>query len=377
MNHSYQSDKTPGGEIGSPQGTILITAKKSLGSRIMNWWHSFASPPEPPENATVLQREKHRRARAVSTVVFFFLPVLLVGVPTALTMPNPWIFWVACSILVALLLAPFFNRAGHVFLAAILIILSLQFTIMFVILVTMPLNEVALQLYDLLSLVILLALAILPLRVIWVIACLDSIFVVLDFLYQPRTETFTQLLNHEGFIAILVRPIILILFLTGVSSFLLTSVAKAVRQNYETEFVANIERAAAQQNEVEVEAKRELEESIQQIVQAHTDTMNGRSRERISYPEAKVLWPLVGILNTLWTRLQRSQQREQEFVQLQEDIIAYNEVMQHTLQSPEKLLAPHQLQNVRSPLLLSIARSHRELLSRVLSQAGKTGGGKL
>jgi hypothetical protein len=275
------------------------------------------------------------------------------------------------------LLAPFFNRAGHVFLAAILIILSLQFTIMFVILVTMPLNEVALQLYDLLSLVILLALAILPLRVIWVIACLDSIFVVLDFLYQPRTETFTQLLNHEGFIAILVRPIILILFLTGVSSFLLTSVAKAVRQNYETEFVANIERAAAQQNEVEVEAKRELEESIQQIVQAHTDTMNGRSRERISYPEAKVLWPLVGILNTLWTRLQRSQQREQEFVQLQEDIIAYNEVMQHTLQSPEKLLAPHQLQNVRSPLLLSIARSHRELLSRVLSQAGKTGGGKL
>lgn len=365
MNNLYQSDETTAAESWSAQASPIPPVKKSSGARFMDWWHSIASPPELPANATVIQREKHRHARSVSVVVLTFFPVILAGLPTTTTMPNPWIFWTVTSILVALIIAPFLNRIGQVYLAGMLVILSFQFTIMFLTVTTMPLNETGLQYYDVLTLVILLALVILPLRAIWVLAIADCIFVVLDLLYQPRTESFTQLLEQEGLMSIMIRPLALIVLLTGVSTFLLVSVAKAVRQSYEAEFVAKLERASAMQSETEVQEKHDLEESIQQIVQAHTDTMNGRMKERIPYPTAKVLWPLVGILNTLWTRLQRSQQREQEFAQLQKDIAQYNEVLQHSVEYPDQPLVPYQTKTMLAPLTLSITRLHRELLNRI------------
>lgn len=363
MNNFDQFNETSSAGIGIPQEGTAAPAKRSKGGNIMSWWHSFANPPEPPKEATVMQREKYRRARSVSTVVFFFLALMIIGIPATLTLPDQSTFWAACSIGVALIIAPFFNRAGHVLVAGLLVILSLQFTIMFEVLIVTPSNETALQIYDLFLLAILLSLVILPMPVTWVIAGVDCVFIVLDLFYQPHTATFVALLNHEGMLTILLRPIILILFITSVSSFLLTSVAKAVRQSYEAEFIANIEHAAAQQNEAEAEQKRELEESIQQIVQAHTDTMNGRLRERIPYPQAKILWPLVGILNTLWTRLLRSQQREQELAQIQQDITAYNELLQRSIQSPQQPLMPYPTRTALSPLIMSVARLHQALLN--------------
>lgn len=364
MNNFYQSGQAPGPEDKRPsQNAANASPNVSLGTRIMNWWHSIASPPAPPENATVLQREKHRRARSVSVIVLFFFPIVVAGLPTTLSLPNPWIFWVACSILVALILAPFFNRAGHVFVAGMLIILSFQFTMTFYILTTMPLNEGALQIYDMFTLAILLALVILPLRIIWILTIYDCVFIILDLLYQPRTEAFTKFLEHDGLSAILARPLAIILFLTCVCTFLLTSVTKAVQQSYQSEFVANLEHAAAQQNEREAVAKRELEESIQQIVQAHTDIMNGKMNERIPYPTAKMLWPLVGVLNTLWTRLQRAHQREQTLVQVQEDIIVYNEIVQRAVRSPQQPLEPYTTKTPLSPLTFSVANLQRELLN--------------
>ncbi|GHO43399.1 hypothetical protein [Ktedonospora formicarum] len=369
MNNFYSSDKTSQSEGSlSPQEAIIVPTKKSSGSKFMNWWHSVASPPAPPEDATVPRREEYRRARSVSVVALVFLPMLVGGTITSLTMPNPYLFQVLLGVVALYIIAPLFNRAGHVFIAGLLVTIPLQFVMIYYILTTTPLNETALQVYDMFALVILLALAVLPVRAIWVIAILDCIFVVLDLTYQPRTPEFTNLLGHEGFMGILVRPLILIMFLTGVSAFLLANVSKAVRQSYQAEFIANIERATAQQNEIEAEAKRELEESIQQIVQAHTSTMNGRTGERIPYPTAKVLWPLVGILNTLWTRLQRAQYREHELAQLQEALMAYNETVQRTIRYPEQPLTPHQTKTALAPLTLSIASLHRELLQRLGSQ---------
>ncbi|MBO0795444.1 MAG: hypothetical protein J2P36_31505, partial [Ktedonobacteraceae bacterium] len=135
--------------------------------------------------------------------------------------------------------------------------------------------------------------------------------------------------------------------------------------------VANIERATAQQNELEAVAKRELEESIQQIVQAHTNTMNSRAGERIPYPTSKVLWPLVGILNTLWTRLQRAQHREQTLTQLEEALMVYNATVQRSIRSLEQPLAPTQTKTALDPLTLSMASLHRELLHRLDSQTRK------
>ncbi|GHO64954.1 hypothetical protein KSC_038460 [Ktedonobacter sp. SOSP1-52] len=376
MNNFYSSNNTPQAEeLGTVQEVITIPTKKSLGARFMHWWHGFASPPPLPENATVPQREEYRRARTVSVVTIVFFPMLVGGDITSLAMPNPYLFQVVFGVVIAFMIAPFFNRAGHILIAGLLVTIPLQFVIIYYILTTMPLNETALQVYDMLALVILLALAVLPLRAIWILTILDCVFVVLDLIYQPRTTSFTDLLNHEGFMGILVRPLILLLLLTGVSAFLLMSVARAARQSYEAEFIANIERATAQQNELEAEAKRELEESIQQMVQAHTDTMNGRTGERISYPTSKVLWPLVGILNSLWTRLQRSQQREQELAQLQEHIMVYNELLRRTLHSPEQPITPFATKTALAPLALTVANLQKELLNRLRGQTRRTEGG--
>jgi hypothetical protein len=295
-------------------------------------------------------------------VVFYFLPIVILVLPTTLPMPNPYAFYIVLGVAIGMAIAPFFNRAGLVLVSGLFLLTSVAGGLTSFILTTMPLNETALQLYDFYALTGLLALAILPIRAIWAFTVICSTIILLDLIYQPRTETFTTLINHEGFVTIATRPVMLLVVVACAGSLLLTNIAKAVRQGYEAEFVANIEHAAAQQNESEARGKRELEESIQQLVQTHTDIMNGRIKERIPYPAAKVLWPLVGIQNSLWTRLQRAQQRENELAQLHIDIEQYNAMVQNATQNPRKPLESYPTKTILSPLSISVSHLHKETL---------------
>ncbi|MBE3560042.1 MAG: hypothetical protein IMW89_12560 [Ktedonobacteraceae bacterium] len=340
-------------------------SERSGRLRILERWHSLAAPPEPPADARILQREAYRRARSLSAILFFFLPSMILVFPSSLFIPNYYVRYVVLSMVAACILSLLFNRKGKVLIAGIILTLGFEVALTTVILTTTPLDETGLQLYDLYILVELLAIAVLPLRGVWIITIGNSLFVLGDLAYQPRTETFTHLLAGGQFIAIVTRPIALFLIVAAAITLWIVSITKATRQAYHAEFIANLERATAMQNEVEVQEKRELEESIQQIIQVHTDAINHQIIGRIPYPPARVLWPLVGVINTLWTRLQRSQQISSELTQLQQDIFSYNEYLQNIVQHPEQPIPPYRTKTVLLPLIHSVESLHRELLEHL------------
>jgi len=92
--------------------------------------------------------------------------------------------------------------------------------------------------------------------------------------------------------------------------------------------VATLEHTISEQRALIEHEKQELEESIRQLIQAHVDAANGQLLSRVTYPPAKSLWPLVGAMNSLWARLQHTQQIEYELQLLRRAIAYYIERMQ-------------------------------------------------
>jgi methyl-accepting chemotaxis protein len=64
----------------------------------------------------------------------------------------------------------------------------------------------------------------------------------------------------------------------------------------------------AQQGQREAQQKRELEASIQQIVQVHAQVANGDFSARVPLGQRDTLWEVAGALNNLLARLQRFRQ---------------------------------------------------------------------
>jgi hypothetical protein len=368
MNSKSRSEEPLASDTWSTDEIEETLATNWFG-RIMNWWHKIASPPPLPKNATVTQRERYRRARAVSSILFFFLPAMVLVYPSSLSVPNIYLRYVLIGVIAICLLALLFNRMGQTLLAGIAISLSFEGAVTAAILTTWPLNETALQFYDLYALVELLAIAVLPSLGVWFVAIIDSIFVSLDLWYQPHTAAFGQLILSQQYSTIITRPIAVMLIVASATSLWLASISKATRQSYQAEFVANLEHVAAQQGEIDTLEKQELEASIQQLMQEHANIMNGKQKGQITYPQAKILWPLVNIINTLVGRSQRYQQREQEYTHLEQDLAAYTNFLQQASHIPEQPLPPYYTKTVLSPLTLTVAHLHRELQKRQMSSS--------
>ncbi len=92
---------------------------------------------------------------------------------------------------------------------------------------------------------------------------------------------------------------------------------------------------------------------------------------QLPYPPAKILWPLVGAMNLLWSRLQRAQQIEREHQHLQQVIVSYTQLIQQ--EGSHASLPLVQTGTVLDPLILAAQASHsrelRQNISRFESQS--------
>ena len=89
-----------------------------------------------------------------------------------------------------------------------------------------------------------------------------------------------------------------------------------------------LEHTIAEERAATEREKRELEESIQQLVQMHIAATQGHVENQIPYPPSKTLWPLVGAMNSLWGRLRRTHHIEREYEHLQQAIAYYMHIIQ-------------------------------------------------
>ncbi len=335
----------------SPE-TVIGQEEALLPARgFFGWWHRLTAPPRPPARASYVQREAYRKAQLFSTVAFFLLILLIFFFPATFFM-QPHVVYFDASLILCDIVALMINKARRTNIASVLLIAGCEVVLSGVILFIRPLDATVLQLYDLFIVIELLALSLLPVSSIFVLATLHSIFISMDMLLQERTRDLIDLVNSQ-LVPMLVRPIGLQFMVAGVVFLWVRSASRATERAHRAEMIARMEHhMALQRQEVERE-KQELEESIQQLVKTHVDVSQGQLSGRISYPPAKVLWPLVGILNSLWTRLQRSQQNEHDLQQLKQAIMSSAETIR-TLSSPEQLTRVPRTGTVLDPLLFSV-----------------------
>ena len=325
MNDSPFSDRPQGNQPWSSES--MVGQEVSQQGQFLRWWYAITVPPRPPANANFVRREANRKARLLSSVAFFFLATLILFIPGALFMPLG-ILLVVCGAIFGTIIALMINRAGKTIFAGIVIVIAAEAALSIGIQVMRPMDAASIQLYDLYTIIELLVVSLLPARYVFVAAFLHSIYIGVDLaLLHPRTPGLNEALQTQ-LIPALVRPIGLQLMVAGVAFIWVYSATRAIIRANRAEMLATLEHTIAEQRAAIEQEKQELEESIQQLVKAHVDAANGQIATRIPYPPAKALWPLVGVINSLWVRLHHSQQVDHELQQLKQAISTYNERVQ-------------------------------------------------
>jgi hypothetical protein len=286
----------------SPEEVIEQEGNKSSG--LFEWWFKWTAVPEPPASASFVKREVARKVRLLSTILLFFLPTLILVLPTSFFIPIIAVRYVVIALICAATISLLLNRVGQVVIAAIVLAFGFEAALTVVVLLTNPLDETVLQLYDLYTIVELFAVSLLPVRSVFLIAGCNSVFFWFDLTYQKHIAFLEPDLTTQ-FIPIVSRPIILQVIVAAVAFLWVSSATKAIMRADRAEMVVKLEHAL-------VDQKRELEEGIAQLLHTHVEVANGNLNARAPLNQDNVLWQIARALNTLLVRLQRASMGERD-----------------------------------------------------------------
>jgi hypothetical protein len=289
------------------------------------WWYALTAPPVTTGDVNFVKREVERKARSLSNVAAFFLGVLLLFLPACFFMGKTIILADSIAMVVTLL-GLIVNRMGETNVAGVIIVLGAEIALATAILFIGPMHPADIQLY---ALIILLVASLLPTRTIFLFAAAHSAFIILEMFIHPDTAALAQDLQPQAqLLPAIVRSVGLQLLGSTVAYIWVRSATQAIERANRAEMVAMLEHTIAEERASSEREKQELEGSIQQLIQAQMAATKGQITNQIPYPPSKVLWPLVGAMNLLWSRLQRTQQLEREHQHLQQAISSYIHVIQ-------------------------------------------------
>ncbi len=333
LNDSLPADAMPN-QSWSPHD--VIESSTDWLDRIFGWWYRFTTPSRSSTRATYIERAKYQKSRLTSTIAFLYLLLLAISAPGSFSQPGPTVISYLLSIIVCII-SLIVNRLGKTTLAGILLVVVFEAGMIVSILSFLPLDTPNLSLYDLFIIGELLAASLLPVLSIFIIAFLNSAFIIADILYQPHTQALGRFLGKDSAAAIAV-PLGMQILVAGVVALWVYSSSHANERANRAQMLAMLEHSVSTQLETENKEKQELEKSIQLLVQEHVNATNGRFIAHISYPPVKALWPLVGVINSLWTRLQHSEQNDRELTRLRQAISMSTEQIHHASSLPQEPL---------------------------------------
>lgn len=357
MSDSVSSERYPTDRSWLSQEISTIPGEKP--ERFLGWWHNWTAIPEPPANASFARRDAARQGRLFSTVGFFFLVILLLFFPACVFLPNPLVIYLD-GILICIAVGTLaLNRVGKTLIAGIILVIAAELVLTAVILTTTPFDETGIQFYDLYVIVDLLAVSLIPAQYIFVLALCNSLFIWGDLAYQPHTAVLAHDLLTQ-FVPVLVRSVALQIIIAGVAYIWVRSATRAIIRAERAEMVATLEHMMVEERESFASANQQLEESIQQLVRTHAASMNGQMIAKLPFPpEARVLWPLIGIINSLWMRLQRAHNTEYELQQLKQAIAAYAEVLHQATFNTQQQVPVYHTRTDLDRLILAVGNLQR------------------
>jgi hypothetical protein len=154
------------------------------------------------------------------------------------------------------------------------------------------------------------AISLFPSGVALSLGLLNCLYVIVALAFFPKTPDMIQQMADIGSIdyyEVVAVQVVVIL----VSLFWVRSTNGEMDRANQAEEMNNLIQELATQQQSALEEKRQLEESIQQIVTVHTQVANGNLNARVPLDQTNILWSIAGSLNNLLARLQSWRQEVQ------------------------------------------------------------------
>lgn len=280
---------------------------------LLEWWYALTAPSEAPENASLSRREVTRRGRLSSTILLGLLLFLVAALPVGEIYRS--LFYIFLPSLLISIIVLYLNRQGRLTLAGIILLVGFEVGYLSGLIITpsgLDVND--LPRFDLLIEIVLLAASFLPPGWVFLVAFVNSLFIWIVLTYMPHAPGLDKLLAISAY-TVIETPIALQVLVAFVAFLWVSSAQRAIKRADRAELVAALQEDIAAQASVIAEQKRELERSIQRIIETHTQVANGNFKARVPLNEQNVLWEVAGSLNNLLSRFQRLHQSEKEYMQ--------------------------------------------------------------
>jgi hypothetical protein len=329
-----------------PQGNGRSRSARARGP--LGWWYRLTAPAEPPENATLSERELARRGRLTSATLLVVILLVLAAYPVAFLGPSRVLAFVLLIPLTIDVTALFFNRAGKIGIAGILVVVGIEVGIGLSIVgpaLAGGLTTYMLPQFDLLVQADFVAVTLLrPRSVIWLVG-FHILATVTAITFLPHSAEFSSMLAVNGY-EVYLRIITLQIIVAFVTYLWVTGAQQAIQRADRAEEIAALEQREIERQQHEIEQKQLLDIGIQQILQTHVQVANGNFSARAPLGRENVLWQIAYSLNNLLARLQEYHQMQDQ-VQRNRAAIAY---LVQAIQQAKRKGVPLQVERTGTPV---------------------------
>jgi hypothetical protein len=278
---------------------------------LLRWWYSLSAPPPVSPVASFAARERVRRGQIASLILLGLLALVVLSLPEFILTPTlrPSIAILTLCCLAAIPI----NRGGNVTATAIVLLVMVDLAVIGALLIADGgLDPLYLPAFYLLVTSELIAVSLLKPISVFIVAIVQSLFILIDVQTQAHTMMWEQMITTPGiFYSLVAGPIALHLIVALVSYLWVRSAEAALRRADRAEEIALLERR-------EIERTNELRDDVRQLLEVHVQLSNGDFNTRAPTLRNRDLWQIGNSLNNLIARLARfSQAASQSQVMLQ------------------------------------------------------------
>jgi hypothetical protein len=244
---------------------------------------------------------------------------------------------------VALLAAFVFNRRGNLLIAGILMVSSIEVT-MIVKILTIPggISVFYLPQFDILIQPILIAVALLAPTSTFAVAAFNICFIIAALTVGPHAPDLVKALHNPIQVGDLFAVPIMAQILTAFFGWIIVrNLLEALKQADQAEQIAALEYSLAENRRQAEERSLQLEEGVNAIVKTIRQVSGRESGARVELPHENELWPVGAQVNLFLDRYQKARGAESELEATRVAIFEFaNEIYQANQQQRSFHLPP-------------------------------------
>ncbi len=294
---------------------------RNFFKRCLDWWFRFAALPEPPANASFVQRDTARKMQFLSLTVLLLIFTSLLTVLVLLSQMGhistlgPITTIIACFVDQAYYLSTLFicKKLRRPKLAGGMVTLGHELIMIGFILSNKPFNGTSFQEFGLLACGEMVAIILVSPQFTLLIGFCNSLFITFCLFFLPHDHYFAGELQAH-FLDLLTGAVGLQIAVAFLTSWHINHLIRVVKRADRAQMIASLEHKMAEQQKAQNREMQWLADCISNISRQYSDIMNRRVIATISdegLPD--VLRPPVKGFNLLLSRLYYANQIEREY----------------------------------------------------------------